>query len=360
MVEKTRGYSAYEIAVQEGFQGTETEWLESLKGEKGDKGATGPSYDDTEIKNKLNNKADLVDGLIPASQLPSFVDDVLEYSSVDSFPSTGENGKIYIAIDTNLTYRWGGTSYVIINSSLALGETESTAYRGDRGKTAYEHSQSAHAPTTVATQTQDGLMSKEDKEKLDNISNATTTKDGLLSKEDKKKLDALKNTEIIQKDGQAAIDNTYSADALKKILDEKLQKHMITYSLDTNQVITTDNPTKVKLNTILDKEGTKLSVSGNDIIIGAGVSKVKVSAIAWIESQGYKWLFIYKNEERFGNAIAPKNTDETWSSPSIPPQIISVNYGDRISLKCTCSSDGGFVQAESYPNTTYLTVEVVG
>ena len=89
----------------------------------------------------LNLKADLDGGRIPASQLPSYVDDVLEFANLASFPATGESGKIYIAIDTNLTYRWGGSSYVVMSSSLALGETPSTAYRGDRGKIAYDHSQ---------------------------------------------------------------------------------------------------------------------------------------------------------------------------------------------------------------------------
>ena len=80
-------------------------------------------------------------GLVPSSQLPSYVDDVLEYPSLGDFPSTGEEGKIYVTKDTNLTYRWSGTGYVEISKSLALGETSSTAYRGDRGKVAYDHSQ---------------------------------------------------------------------------------------------------------------------------------------------------------------------------------------------------------------------------
>ena len=94
----------------------------------------------------LTTKADLVSGKIPASQLPSYVDDVLEYANLASFPATGESGKIYIAIDTNLTYRWGGSSYVVMSSSLALGETSSTAYRGDRGEIAYTHSQATGNP----------------------------------------------------------------------------------------------------------------------------------------------------------------------------------------------------------------------
>ena len=80
-------------------------------------------------------------GRVPSTQLPSYVDDVLEYDTLSSFPPTGEDGKIYVAEDTNRQYRWSGSQYVEISPSLALGETSSTAYRGDRGKIAYDHSQ---------------------------------------------------------------------------------------------------------------------------------------------------------------------------------------------------------------------------
>lgn len=85
-------------------------------------------------KTELASKADIVDGKVPAAQLPSFVDDVLEYDAMSAFPATGETGKIYVAKDTNKTYRWGGTQYVEISPSLALGETAATAYPGDKGK----------------------------------------------------------------------------------------------------------------------------------------------------------------------------------------------------------------------------------
>lgn len=73
-------------------------------------------------------------GKVSSSYLPSYVDDVLEYDTRTAFPTTGESGKIYIALDTNKTYRWGGTTYVELSSSVALGETSSTAYAGDKGK----------------------------------------------------------------------------------------------------------------------------------------------------------------------------------------------------------------------------------
>ena len=77
--------------------------------------------------------APLSGGLIPSQYLPSYVDDVVEYASMTAFPSAGEGGKIYVALDTNLTYRWGGSGYVEISPSLALGHTSSTAYPGDEG-----------------------------------------------------------------------------------------------------------------------------------------------------------------------------------------------------------------------------------
>lgn len=91
-------------------------------------------------------------GMVPSMQLPSYVDDVLEYPTQADFPVAGESGKIYVALDTGRTYRWSGSAYVEISESLALGETSSTAYRGDRGKVAYDHSQTVGNPhgTTAA------------------------------------------------------------------------------------------------------------------------------------------------------------------------------------------------------------------
>lgn len=94
---------------------------------------------DAQVKRSEMGKAGGVatldsNGQVPAAQLPSFVDDVLEYTSKTAFPGSGESGKIYVALDTNLTWRWSGSAYVEISKSLALGETASTAYAGDKGK----------------------------------------------------------------------------------------------------------------------------------------------------------------------------------------------------------------------------------
>lgn len=151
-------------------------------------------------------------GKVPSSQLPAYVDDVLEYTSKSSFPSTGETGKIYVDTTTNKTYRWSGSAYVEISASLALGETSSTAYRGDRGKTAYEHSQKTSGNPHNVTKSDVGLGNVENKSSETirgeltkanvtdalgytppttntTYSAATQSAAGLLSAEDKKQLD---------------------------------------------------------------------------------------------------------------------------------------------------------------------------
>ena len=104
----------------------------------------------TTEKGTANGVASLDEtGKVPAAQLPSYVDDVLEFDSKAAFPETGESGKIYVAKDTNKTYRWSGSAYAEISASLALGETPSSAFPGDKGKKAYDHSQAAHAPANA-------------------------------------------------------------------------------------------------------------------------------------------------------------------------------------------------------------------
>ena len=112
------------------------------------------------VSQALGTKADLVNGVIPASQLPSFVDDVLEGTYVDPVtfndlagnPYTPEGGKIYVDVNLNTNYRWSGMLFVTTGGGgVSLGETAATAYRGDRGKIAYDHSQSQGNPHNTST-----------------------------------------------------------------------------------------------------------------------------------------------------------------------------------------------------------------
>ena len=146
-------------------------------------------------------------GKVPAAQLPSYVDDVLEYSTKAQFPQTGETGKIYVAKDTNLTYRWTGTQYLEISQSLALGETSSTAYPGDKGKANRDALNSMPTkltsyltPTTSTGElvkinykytAKDGLNYGPLQDDNIDIPSATTTNAGAMSAVDKGRLDDL-------------------------------------------------------------------------------------------------------------------------------------------------------------------------
>ena len=146
-------------------------------------------------------------GKVPAAQLPSYVDDVLEFSTKAQFPQIGETGKIYVSKDTNLTYRWTGTQYLEISQSLALGETPSTAYPGDKGKANRDALNSMPTkltsyltPTTSTGElvkinykyaAKDGLNYGPLQDDNIDIPSATTTNAGAMSAVDKGRLDDL-------------------------------------------------------------------------------------------------------------------------------------------------------------------------
>ncbi|MGY3211164.1 hypothetical protein [Mucilaginibacter sp. HD30] len=78
---------------------------------------TGDVNDNASLLAALGGKADLVAGKVPSAQLPSYVDDVLEFSNFAALPATGETSKIYVTLDTNFEYRWSGSAYIQIVAS---------------------------------------------------------------------------------------------------------------------------------------------------------------------------------------------------------------------------------------------------
>lgn len=113
--------------------------------------------DDTE-KGAVNGVATLdAAGLVPATQLPSYVDDVLEFANLAGFPTTGVAGKIYVAIDTNKTYRWSGTVYVYITSgavdSVAGKTGVVTLVKADVGLGLVDNTTDLGKPVSTAQQT---------------------------------------------------------------------------------------------------------------------------------------------------------------------------------------------------------------
>lgn len=159
-------------------------------------------------------------GIIPSAQLPSYVDDVIEVDTFSNLPGTGESGKIYIVQDTNLTYRWSGTDYVEISKSLALGETSSTAYSGDKGKATTDKLN--RIPDKLITDTVNVNQStteavlnfttyRQEAQQVGRntltITSATISQAGLMSSSDKTKLDGLKDQAGITSDIDAVQTN---------------------------------------------------------------------------------------------------------------------------------------------------------
>lgn len=174
-------------------------------------------------------------GIIPSAQLPSYVDDVIEVDTFSNLPGTGESGKIYIVQDTNLTYRWSGTDYVEISKSLALGETSSTAYPGDKGKATTDKLN--RIPDKLITDTVNVDQStteavlkfttyRQEAQQIGRntltITSATTSQAGLMSSSDKTKLDGLKDQAGITSDINAVQTN------LKTHINNKSNPHKVT------------------------------------------------------------------------------------------------------------------------------------
>ena len=174
-------------------------------------------------------------GIIPSAQLPSYVDDVIEVNTFSNLPGTGESGKIYIVQDTNLTYRWSGTDYVEISKSLALGETSSTAYPGDKGKATTDKLN--RMPDKLITDTVNVNQStteavlnfttyRQEAQHIGRntliITSATTSQAGLMSSSDKTKLDGLKDQAGITSDINAVQTN------LETHINNKSNPHEVT------------------------------------------------------------------------------------------------------------------------------------
>lgn len=247
-------------------------------------------------------------GIIPSAQLPSYVDDVIEVDTFSNLPGTGESGKIYIVQDTNLTYRWSGTDYVEISKSLALGETSSTAYPGDKGKATTDVVNSLsdnlvndvlvsqsdknsvsltiksitknpvkknkelllvdgepilltdNTPILLADNVNDGLYDQAD-DKLITINQASSFTAGVMSASDKTKLDGLK--------AQAEIDTSISnvQNNLNAHINNRTNPHRVTKEqIGLDQVDNTADLDKPVSNATQNALNSKFNVSDGNAL----------------------------------------------------------------------------------------------
>ena len=221
-------------------------------------------------------------GLVPSSQLPSYVDDVIEVSTFSALPDTGESGKIYITQDTNLTYRWSGTAYVKISQSLALGETSSTAYAGDKGKATTDklnripnklivdaNGVTYNDPDSVVLKyTFYKQQEQETSTNIHTINAATTATPGIMTAADKTKLNGLKDQAGITADIDAVQTN------LETHINNKTNPHEVTKAQvglgNVDNTADTDKPISTATQTALDAkfsltEGNSLKTTANSL-----------------------------------------------------------------------------------------------
>ena len=321
-------------------------------------------------------------GIIPSAQLPSYVDAVIEVDTFSNLPGTGESGKIYIVQDTNLTYRWSGTDYVEISKSLALGETSSTAYPGDKGKTTTDIVNSLsdnlvndvlvsqsdknsvsltiksiiknpvkknkeliladgepilltdNTPILLADNVDDGLYDQAD-DKLITINQASSFTAGVMSASDKTKLDGLKARvdnipELVATDITVDSDNDSVNISLDKtsIVDGTLSGTTININSATTSkagILTPSDKTKID-KIITNGNGTKyLSDNGTyKEVSGEGESNIYVFSPTisgnGISEQDYNNFKAAANE---GKVILVPNT---LHNRKIGGQFVPINY----------------------------------
>lgn len=216
-------------------------------------------------KGKANGLASLDDsGKVPSTQLPSYVDDVLEFTQLDQLPKPGESGKIYVVTSTNLQYRWSGSDYVEISKSLALGETSSTAYPGDKGK----------ATTDVVNSLSDNLVNDVLVSQSDKNSVSLTIKS--ITKNPVKK-----NKELLLVDGEPILltDNTpiLLADNVNDGLYDQADDKLITInqaSSFTAGVMSASDKTKV--DNIPELVATDITVDSDNDSVNISLDKTSI------------------------------------------------------------------------------------
>lgn len=227
-------------------------------------------------KGQANGLASLgSDGKVPAAQLPSYVDDVIDvYATYDVSPTnqisniklysdaahanpvTGEAGKSYNDITEGhpgYQFRWSGTTWVPITSGgLIIGEISGTAYDGAKGKTTADELQGLKNfnPVRLVSITTDASKGTLNYESVNgtgvkglDILAASSTKAGVMTAADKVKLDTtLPNQIAAETDAREAAIAGVQGELANDIAQEVV---------DRNEAIAT---AKTELTTIINQE----------------------------------------------------------------------------------------------------------
>ena len=296
-------------------------------------------------------------GRIPASQIPGGFDNIEEYDSKTDFPITGNEGKIYVAKDTNLTYRWTGSQYVEISPSLALGETATTAYRGDRGKVAYDHSKVSGNSTIHHTHKNKELLDTYKQTEAD-LANAVAK---VHEHGNKSVLDGITSAKVNSWDGKEdAFDilpttkggtgtNAASKSALTSTLINSLSTETSTpkdndYYVSQHEGSGTSNTTYVRRpvsalwNYIKGKISSVLGLTESNYSGKAATAGTADKAVADKSGNNIETTYATKSEteEAISNSI-----DQTYSSTSTKAQS-GVAVNEAFKTRETSSSDNSY------------------
>lgn len=231
------------------------------------------SYISDATQDALNLKADLVDGKVPSSQLPSYVDDVIEVPNYASLPSPGATGIIYVTLNNNKVYRWGGTDYIEIAFGVAnLSYTPGVSIGVVNSDTGTD------ATIPLANTTNAGLFSAAEKTKLEGIAtgaNVGVVPNNPITGATKTKITydskglVTSGADATTADIADSTDKRYVTDAQKTVInntsgtntgDQNIQQVLDKgNTTDTGIVINSQNETGVLIN--LSAESTGLVVS---------------------------------------------------------------------------------------------------
>ena len=267
-------------------------------------------------------------GKIPSAQIPGSYDDVKEgylyngsfyYDAEHTQEITPASDMVYVDKSTNKTYRWSGTQYVVIGSDLALGETSSTAYRGDRGKVAYDFSQDPYTSNPAMNGTASSGSSTK-WAKGDHVHPSDTSREAVANKKTSW--------------SSTVSDTNYPSEKLvKDSLDNKVDK-VSGKGLSTNDYTTADKDKLAGISTGANKvqssstngnikiDGTETTVYTHPTTTAASAAAVKVGK----DANGHVVLgsALAKGDVGLGNV---DNTSDSTKKTNFTGSVASGNTG---------------------------------
>lgn len=292
-------------------------------------------------------------GLIPSNLLPSYVDDVIEYENLDSFPTTGETGKIYVALNTNKIYRWSGSTYInIANIDLATTTSDGLLSKEDKtiinnlpGKILSSPAiiSNYNNPNEVLIQFSTVTLSNKPDYGMNNISLplASNYSAGLMTIEDKQKLDGLNNNIVLP-------DNILTKDNVFTSIDSNSIPLPVSFNSTSNKLVTCFYINDADVDNV-DKNPFNLEYKGTGYYLNFNVTKTldnnysKVKAFV-LSDYLHKQLNNYK-------IVIEETTPNVTNSFNIQEENIPVEYDGKIFnvVLITDNTDGNKISNVAFP-----------